>query len=215
MNTPIQKPIKPLLRGHFHQEAFFFALGACVLLLVLSAKSGTLVGTTIYSLSLCSMFGISALYHRPNWSDKARMWMRRLDHSAIFLMIAGTGTPLCLIAIPKNGGPDLLQLIWLAGALGIVQSLVWVSAPKWLAAGLYLIMGWLAIPYFPELSRALGAPRVGLILTGGIIYSVGALVYALKRPNPLPKYFGYHEIFHLLVIVAAAFHFYVIASLVI
>lgn len=215
MNTPNEKPIKPLLRGHFHQEAFFFALGACVLLLVLSVKSGTLLGATIYSISLCAMFGISALYHRPNWPEKARMWMRRLDHSAIFLMIAGTGTPLCLIAIPNNGGQDLLKIIWLAGALGITQSLFWVNAPKWLAAGLYLIMGWLAIPYLPELNRALGGPRVGLILAGGIIYSVGALVYALKKPNPLPKYFGYHEIFHLLVIVAAALHFYVIASLVI
>ncbi len=215
MNTSNEKPIKPLLRGHFHQEAFFFALGACVLLLVLSTKSGTLLGAAIYSFSLCGMFGISALYHRPNWTENARMWMRRLDHSAIFLLIAGTGTPLCLIAIPNNGGSDLLKIIWVAGTLGIAQSLFWVSAPKWLAAGLYLLMGWLAIPYFPELSRALGDTRVGLILAGGIIYSVGALVYAIKKPNPLPKYFGYHEIFHLLVILAAALHFYVIASLVI
>lgn len=215
MNSPNETSMKPLLRGHFHQEAFFFALGACILLLALSAKSGTVLATAIYSLSLCGMFGISALYHRPQWNPNARMWMRRLDHSAIFLLIAGTGTPLCLIAIPQNGGAELLKIIWFAGALGVVQSLFWVNAPKWLAAVLYLFMGWLAVPYLPELSRALGPFGVGMILAGGIVYSIGALVYALKKPNPLPKYFGYHEIFHLLVIFAAALHFYVIAGLVI
>jgi hemolysin III len=141
------------------------------------------------------------------------MRMRRLDHSAIFLLIAGTGTPLCLIAIPNNGGMQLLKIIWIACAIGVTQSLLWVNAPKWLAAILYVLMGWLAVPYMPELKSALGTLSVNLILAGGLIYTLGAVVYALKKPNPLPKYFGYHEIFHLLTIIAAGFHFVVIASL--
>lgn len=213
MNVNTTEATKPILRGHFHQAAFFFYLGACAMLMAQSQHFSEFVATLIYSLSLCGLFGISALYHRPRWSSQARMWMRRLDHSAIFLLIAGTGTPLCMLAIPNDGGMQLLKIIWIAAAIGVIQSLFWVSAPKWLAALLYIIMGWLAFPYMPELKKALGASGVNLILTGGIVYTLGAVVYALKKPNPSPKYFGYHEIFHILTIVAAGFHFVVIASL--
>lgn len=185
------------------------------MLIAASRDLHALVATAVYSLSLCTLFGVSALYHRPTWSPESRMFMRRLDHSAIFILIAGTSTPICLLAIPDAGGFHLLSIVWAAAALGVVQSLFWVTAPKWLAAVLYLVMGWLAAPYMPEMKSALGIERVALILIGGLIYSVGALVYAFKKPNPWPKYFGYHEIFHLLVIVAAALHFVVIRSLVI
>lgn len=204
---------KPILRGHFHQAAFFIALGACSMLMTQSQSLEAFIATLVYSISLCGLFGISALYHRPNWEMAARTWMRRLDHSAIFVLIAGTSTPLCLLAIPNDGGMQLLKIIWLSASIGVVQSLFWVKAPKWLAAILYVTMGWLAFPYMPELTRVLGGFRVNLILIGGIIYTLGAVVYALKKPNPSPKYFGYHEIFHLLTIIAAAFHFVVIASL--
>ncbi|MDG0817880.1 hemolysin III family protein [Bdellovibrio sp. PAP01] len=205
---------KPLLRGHFHQAAFFIAVGACAMLISLSPNSQSLIATVIYSLSLCGLFGVSALYHRPQWSPNARMWMRRLDHSAIFILIAGTSTPICMLAIPSEGGNKLLAIIWIAAAIGVMQSLFWVKAPKWLAAILYIIMGWLAAPYMPEMKNALGMTSVMLILVGGIIYTLGAVVYATKKPDPSPKYFGYHEIFHVLVIVAAALHFVVIAALV-
>ena len=204
---------KPLLRGHFHQAAFFFALGACAMLIASSDSLRECMAALIYSLSLCGLFGVSALYHRPNWSPEARMWMRRLDHSAIFVLIAGTGTPISLLAIPNEGGLRLLTIIWIAAAVGVMQSLFWVKAPKWLAVILYIVMGWLAVPYMPEFSRALGSLSVWLLLVGGVIYTIGALIYGFKKPNPFPKYFGYHEIFHILVIIAAAFHFVVIAML--
>lgn len=142
------------------------------------------------------------------------MWMRRMDHAAIFVMIAGTGTPLCLLAMPEPYGKNLLVVFWAAAAVGIVQSLFWVKAPKAISAILYLIMGWLALPYLPQMNMALGTVSVSLIVAGGIVYSIGALIYALKRPDPIPHIFGYHEIFHLLVIVAAALHFIVIARLI-
>lgn len=205
---------KPLLRGHFHQAAFFVALGACAMLISLSANLQAVMATLIYSVSLCGLFGISALYHRPQWNPNQRMWMRRLDHSAIFILIAGTSTPICMLAIPSDGGMKLLTIIWSAAAIGVMQSLFWVKAPKWLAAILYIVMGWLAVPYMPEMKNALGTTSVMLVLVGGIIYTAGAVIYAMKKPNPSPKYFGYHEIFHLLVIIAAAFHFVVIAALV-
>lgn len=214
MKTDLAAVTKPLLRGHFHQAAFFFALGACAMLIAASHDVTAVIANIIYSLSLAGLFGISALYHRPQWQPEARMWMRRLDHAAIFILIAGTGTPIALLAIPGESGNRFLTIIWIAAAIGVIQSLFWVKAPKWLAAILYIIMGWLAVPYMSEIKNALGQGSVTALLIGGVIYTLGALVYAFKRPNPAPRVFGYHEIFHLLVIVAAAFHFVVIAGLV-
>lgn len=184
------------------------------MLLVEASGANEVIALTIYSLSVIALFGISALYHRPQWSPAARMWMRRLDHAAIFIMIAGTGTPLCLLAMPESSGIKLLIILWAAAAIGIIQSLFWVKAPKIVSAILYIIMGWLALPYLPLMSSSLGSLSVYLIVSGGIIYSLGALIYAFKRPDPFPQIFGYHEIFHLLVIVAAACHFAVIAKLI-
>lgn len=209
----IPKAVKPLLRGHFHQAAFFFAFGACAMLIGQSRNARELTAMIIYSLSVIALFGISALYHRPQWSPGPRAFMRRLDHAAIFIMIAGTGTPLCLLALSSEAGKRLLAIIWIAAGIGIVQSVFWVQAPKWLAAILYIVMGWLAVPYLPELKAALGTTNVVLILVGGVIYTLGALVYAFKKPNPWPAVFGYHEIFHLMVVIAAVFHFLVIAGL--
>lgn len=211
---PLPKLVKPLLRGHFHQAAFFVSLGACAMLLVETSGFTEVLSIIIYSLSVIALFGISALYHRPRWSPNARTWMKRLDHAAIFIMIAGTGTPLCLLAMPEPFGKNLLIIFWTAATMGIIQSLFWVKAPKIISAILYIVMGWLALPYLPEMSAALGTVSISLIIAGGIIYSVGALIYAFKRPDPVPHIFGYHEIFHLLVIVAAALHFIVIAKLI-
>ena len=209
----VPKIVKPLLRGHFHQAAFFFALCACSMLIAQSDSAIEVVATVIYSLGLVTLFGVSALYHRPTWSPGPRAWMRRLDHAAIFVMIAGTGTPLSLLAISPESGRRLLIIIWSAALLGVIQSIVWTSAPKLLSAILYVIMGWLAVPYLPEIQAALGTSSIVLLLVGGIIYTLGAVVYAFKWPNPWPKIFGYHEIFHLMTIIAATLHFLVIAGL--
>ncbi|MFN7729254.1 MAG: PAQR family membrane homeostasis protein TrhA [Bdellovibrio sp.] len=209
-----QNPIvKPLLRGHFHQAAFFIAVGACSMLIANATGPLAIAATIIYSISLMGLLGISALYHRPQWQPHQRMWMRRLDHAAIFMLIAGTCTPLCLKMTPIQSGQTLLIMVWIAAGAGILQSLFWVNAPKWLAALLYIIVGWLAAPYLPELSQLIGTSGVALLMIGGVIYTIGAVVYALKKPNPFPKVFGYHEIFHLLVVIAAIFHFIVIVQI--
>lgn len=168
----------------------------------------------IYTLSLLGMFGVSATYHRPNWNDKWRVTMKRLDHAMIFVLIAGTGTPICVLALPESAGRPLLITMWLATALGVFKSVIWVNSPKWVSAVLYLGVGWIAASYLHELREALGLTEVWLLLTGGIVYSIGAAIYAFHWPNPSPRYFGYHELFHLFVIVGAILHFLVIQSLI-
>ncbi len=212
METTDNKIDKPLLRGHSHQAAFFFAFGVCVMLIAKTTDRTTFVAALIYSLSLISLFGISALYHRPNWKPKQRMWMRRLDHAAIYVLIAGTSTPICLLALAPETGVKLLQLVWGAALFGIFQSLVWVTGPKWVSSVLYIIAGCLVIPFMKELQAALSQTQIQLIISGGIAYMVGAVIYALKKPNPFPKVFGYHEIFHLLVIVGATLHFIAVSG---
>jgi hemolysin III len=184
------------------------------MLLVKSSTLRELVALIIYCVSLTSLFGISALYHRINWQPNTRMWMRRIDHAAIYILIAGTSTPIFLLGLQGDAGFNVLTFIWGAAILGIIKSAIWVKAPKWLAAALYIGAGWMAVPYLDDLRAMMGGLNVLLILLGGVIYSLGAVIYALKRPNPVPHVFGYHEIFHLLVIVAATLHFIVITRLV-
>lgn len=203
-STPIQKPF---LRGHFHQAAFFFAFGACAMLLAKTQDGKSFFALLIYSLSLMTLFGVSALYHRIQWKPAERMWMRRLDHAAIFILIAGTGTPIFLLGLPTESSHKLLFLTWTATSIGILQSLFWPQAPKWISAILYITTGWLIVPYLSELKQALGDTSAIFLLIGGVIYTLGAIIYASHRPNPFPKFFGYHEIFHLLVVLAAFFHF--------
>jgi len=210
-----QKLTKPMLRGHFHQAAFFIACGACAMLISQSVGDGVkLASSIIYTIGLTLLFGISALYHRPNWKDKSRQLMRRLDHSAIYVLIASTATPICLLGLEESAGRKLMLIFWLSAFIGIFQSIVWIKAPKVISAGLYLIMGWMVIPYFSEFAQALNSVQLGLFFSGGAVYTIGALVYAFKRPNPFPKVFGYHEIFHLLVVIAAILHFIVITQLI-
>jgi hemolysin III len=205
---------KPLLRGHFHQAAFFLTLGACAMLVAKSSDRRTLIAAVIYSFSLTTLFGVSGLYHRRQWNESMRMWMRRLDHSSIFILIAGTSTPICRLALPEAPGLQMLKLVWSAATAGVMLSLFWVHAPKWVSGLACVAVGWLAIPYLPEFRASLSPESIVLILLGGVFYTVGAVVYAVKRPNPWPRVFGYHEIFHLLVVFAAALHFVVIGQLV-
>lgn len=205
---------KPLLRGHFHLAAFFISLGACALLIAHARFNLNLMAAVIYSFSLIGMFGVSALYHRPNWGDVGRQWMKRVDHSAIFILIAGTGTPICLLALPYQHGVLLFATIWLAALCGVLKSLFWVNSPKLISAVVYIGVGWIYFYYAGAIAMAVGPTNFILLMAGGVIYTLGALVYAFKRPDPSPQYFGYHEIFHVLVIVAATLHFIVIDQLV-
>jgi hemolysin III len=209
-STLVAPRVKPLLRGVSHQIAAFAAAPA-VLSLVVRAKGGAAeLAASVYGASVFTLFAVSALYHRPFWPPRARAIIGRVDHSAIFLLIAGTYTPFCLLLGP-GAGYKLLAAVWAAAALGILFVVVWAEAPKPLKAALYVLMGWFIVPCVPALRAAIGDDKVMLLIGGGLAYTGGALVYALRRPDPFPAVFGFHEIFHVLVIAAATCHFIVVA----
>ena len=205
---------RPRLRGVFHQYAFFVAvLGGLVLVLV-SDSGRERLAMVIYAVALAAMFGVSALYHRVTWrSANVRRWMRRLDHSTILLLIAGTYTPFALLAFDGALGTAVLIAVWSGAAAGLVLNLLWIDSPTWVTAVVYIALGWVGAVAVPELVGFGVAPAV-LVFVGGALYTIGAVTYALKRPNPIPSVFGYHEIFHLLVIGAAITHFIAIAAFV-
>ena len=205
---------KPLLRGYFHEWMFFISIGACIPLINNSTNSTELIATIVYSIGIFMMFGFSALYHRVNWRPEVLKIMRRLDHSSIFIMIAGSFTPICLLVLPENLGLQLLVIMWVVAGIGILQTFIFTNAPRMIRAGIYLIAGYIAIPYLSVLSSVMGFTNFSLTLAGGTIYSVGAISYGLKFPDFSPKYFGYHEFFHVLISLAAILHFIVIYSLV-
>ena len=205
---------KPLLRGYFHEWMFFVSLGACIPLISKSTNSIELAATIIYSLGIFMMFGFSALYHRINWRPRVLKIMRRLDHSSIFIMIAGSFTPICLLILPEDIGFQLLFVIWIVAGIGILQIFLFTNTPRIIRAGIYLIAGYVAIPYLSVMSTVMGFTNFTLTIAGGTIYSVSAIGYGLKFPDISPKYFGYHEFFHVLVSIAAILHFIVIYSVV-
>ena len=205
---------KPLLRGYFHEWMFFISIGACIPLISKSTNPNELIATIVYSMGIFMMFGFSALYHRINWRPKVLKVMRRLDHSSIFIMIAGSFTPICLLVLPDKLGLQLLLIIWIIAGVGILQTVLFTNTPRMVRAGIYLIAGYMAIPYLSVLSSVMGFTNYALTVAGGTIYSVGAIGYGLKFPDFSPKYFGYHEFFHILVSVAAILHFIVIYSIV-
>jgi hemolysin III len=207
----ITTPVKPKLRGVSHEYAFFVSL-ACGVVLILAASGGKArLAATIYAVAVSALFGTSALYHRVTWRPSARRWMRRLDHSMIFVMIAGTYTPVALIALHGTLSKTILIVVW-AGALGgVIFKLVWIDAPKWLLASVYVLLGLVSGAIVGELPAAIGWLGMAGLALGGLLYVIGAVVYASGRPDPSPKVFGYHEVFHALVIVAAGLQYAVIA----
>jgi hemolysin III len=203
---------KPRLRGVLHQWAFFVAIAAGAAIFVAAPAGRAKLAIAIYVLSVIGLFGVSAVYHRVNWaSAAARRWMRRLDHSMIFLLIAGTYTPFALLVLDGALADAILIAVWAGALAGIVLELLWVDAPRWLTAVVYVVLGWVAIAAFPELVSEIGLPAMAMVAAGGVLYTVGAVVYAVKWPDPVPAVFGYHEIFHVLVIGAAALHYCVVA----
>jgi hemolysin III len=165
----------------------------------------------IYVFAIVGLFGISALYHRRSWGERGRIVMRRLDHSMIFVTIAATYTPIAVFALDQGTTRWILPTVWIGAALGIVSRLVWIAAPSPLIAAPYLALGWVAVAALPALLDGLGTAGFALIVSGGCLYSTGAVFYALRRPNPWPHWFGYHEIFHLFVIGGVALHYAAIA----
>jgi hemolysin III len=199
--------VKPRLRGWIHLYsaiAAFFAGSALVVVSWALASKRAGHSTLTYALAIVAMFGVSAIYHRVNWaSPEVRKWMRRLDHSMIFLFIAGSYTPFARLDMPRNTGYVVLSIVWGGAAAGILLTMFWPSAPRWLGVTLYLLLGWVAIWYTPLILHNAGVAATVLLAVGGALYSIGAVIYALRRPDPWPSTFGYHELFHACTAVAA------------
>jgi hemolysin III len=200
---------KPRMRGWLHAYAFFVALvGGIVLCSVAATRPGLapLVSCVIYSLTVCGLFGVSALYHRRVWSERGYKIMRRMDHSMIFIFIAGTYTPFCVLLLDATKATVLLAIVWGGAVGGVALKTIWPFLPRWAGAPLYLALGWVAVAILPDILRAGGVTTLVLLIVGGLTYSVGAVFYALRRPNPWPTVFGHHEFFHACTLVAAACH---------
>jgi hemolysin III len=204
---------KPKLRGVFHEIGFYAAVGLG-LLLVLTAEPGKArISAIVFASSLAGCLGASALYHRPMWTPRIRSWLARLDHAGIYLLIAGTYTPFGLLVMSPAWAVPVLAIVWSGAALAIVLKFCWVRAPKWLSAAIALMLGWIGVI---AISQLLKVELMGfvLVVVGGLLYSAGAVVYALRRPNPAPGMFGYHELFHLLTLAGAGCQFAAIAFFV-
>src|ERR1700742_4341843 len=204
--------VKPKLRGVSHEWAFFASLFFGAALILLASTPKATLAVAIYAVSLSALFGTSALYHRVDWKrPNVRRWMRRLDHSMIFFLIAGTYTPFALLALHGTLATAILVVVWVGAIAGAIVEMIWIEHPKWPSATVYLAIGWVAVAAFPQLWDTLGATGALLLAGGGLLYTAGAVVYATQRPDPNPAIFGYHEVFHAFVIAAAAIQFAVIA----
>jgi hemolysin III len=199
--------IKPQLRGWLHLGAFPVALAGGIVLVALSPSPSARISTAIFAVTASLLFGVSALYHRGTWSPAAQGRLKRLDHANIFLIIAGTYTPVTLLLLPPGQARQLLMIVWIGALLGILFRVFWVGAPRWLYVPIYLALGWVAIAYVQGFARAGGPAVVTLLIVGGGLYTLGGVVYGIKRPNPSPRWFGFHEIFHALTIGAFTVHY--------
>jgi len=206
-----REPVKPALRGVLHEVAFFVSLVSGAWLVWAAPTAGSRLALSIYALSISLLFGVSALFHRHTWGPVGRRRMRRADHSTIFIAIAGSYTAIAGIALTGWARTAVLCIVWGGAVVGITLRQAWLDAPKWVIALPYVVVGWAAVVVLPQLLHALGGVGFSILLVGGLAYSAGAVVYAAKRPNPVPGVFGYHEVFHACTIVGAVLHFVVIA----
>jgi hemolysin III len=196
------------LRGLFHQYAFLASIAAGVTLVVLAEGARARLACAIYAAALVAMFGASAIYHRVPWrSLRARAWARRVDHSMIFVFIAGTYTPFALLAFTGLLPAIVLACVWGGAVVGVALNVSWIDAPKWVTAPVYLLVGWVGVIAAPQIFTELSIASAVLVVTGGVLYTLGALAYATNWPDPFPATFGFHEVFHVLVVAAAVSQF--------
>lgn len=205
---------KPLLRGWLHQIAFFVSLPAGVTLVGMAGGVEARVAAALFAVTMTALFGVSAAYHRGDWSDRARRIMKHLDHSMIFIFIAGSYTPITLIALRPAWGITLLALAWTGAVAGVLVTVLRLERWHGVGFAMYLILGWLAVIATPQLVHALSRTELALLIAGGLLYTVGAVILGRKRPDPSPAVFGYHEIWHTFVVGASACHFLLVLSLV-
>ncbi|OGQ80389.1 MAG: hypothetical protein A2289_17515 [Deltaproteobacteria bacterium RIFOXYA12_FULL_58_15] len=201
------KRLKPLLRGIPDVLATLVATPAAALLIAAAAPGRPELGATIYGISVVLLFAVSGTYHTPWWPKSIRLIWRRVDHSTIYILIAGSYTPMALVAVSAESRDVLLWIAWGGAAIGILKSLLWPSSPRWLNTVVYIALGWAVVPFIGEVWTGLGNVGLALILGGGLLYTLGAVIYTRRWPNPWPQVLGYHEVFHLFVVGAAALHF--------
>jgi hemolysin III len=211
--TEVLEAVKPRLRGWLHTGIAPLALAAGIVLICLAATPAGVIGGAVFLAASVLLFGISGLYHRGAWGTRGAAILRRIDHSNIYVFIAATYTPLALILLDGASRVILLTLIWSAAVGGLLFRLIWLSAPRWLYTALYIVMGWAALGWLGAFYDAAGLTVLILIVAGGICYTLGALVYARKHPNPSPTWFGYHEIFHVATIAGFVCHYVAISMI--
>jgi hemolysin III len=212
---PEQVVDRPLLRGVFHQIAFSASLVVGTLLVVGAEGARRHVAAAVFAGAVAACFGTSALYHRITWTPRLRLWMRRVDHAGVYLLIAGTYTPVCLLVLTGTWRWAVATVVWAGAAAAALLKFVWVAAPKWLAVAIGIVLGWVGVAVLPQLATRLNPAAVALLGIGGLVYTAGAIVYARRRPDPLPAVFGYHELFHLLTLIAVSCQYVSIAFFII
>jgi hemolysin III len=207
--------IIPRLRGVSHEVAAYLAVAAAIVLIAIAPAGSPRLAAVIYGCGLSALFAGSALYHRWRWNPRWRPLLRRVDHSTIFVFIAASYTPIALLVLEGPLRTWVLAGVWAGAALGVVFSIAWIDAPRWLTCTTYLALGWVAMITVPQLIDRLHVAPLTLLATGGLLYSIGAVVYATQKPNPWPRTFGFHEVFHAFVIAAAVVHFVAMAGWVV
>lgn len=198
--------VKPKLRGWLHAGTFPLALAAGIVLIAVAPSTEVRISAAIYTLTATLLFGISAMYHRGLWSPRVKATLKRFDHANIFLIIAGTYTPFTLLLLTPGQAAMLLSVVWAGALLGVGFRVLWVGAPRWLYVPIYVALGWSAVFWLPAFASRGGAAVVTLIIVGGVMYTIGAVIYGAKRPNPSPRWFGFHEIFHAFTLAGFASH---------
>ena len=206
--------LKPRLRGVIHEWAFYATIPLGVVFGLAAGGARAQVAAAVFAGAVVAMFGASALYHRFTWSEPTRLWLRRLDHAGIFGLIAATYTPFGLLVLHGAWQTTVLTVAWSGAALAILTKLTWVAAPKWLSATFGVALGWVGIVVFPQILERAGAAAATLVLIGGVCYTIGALVYARRKPDLIPRVFGYHELFHALVVAAVALQYTAVALVI-
>jgi hemolysin III len=199
--------VKPKLRGWLHAATAPLTLAAGIVLIVLSPTAPTRAGSTIFAVSALVLFTVSAIYHRGTWSPRAWSFLRRFDHANIFLLIAGSYTPFTLLLLDGTAQTVLLTVVWVGAGLGILFRIFWTHAPRWLYTPIYIALGWAAVFFFADFVENAGTAVLTLMVVGGGLYTLGGVVYGLKRPDPFPRWFGFHEVFHTLTIAAFVTHY--------
>jgi hemolysin III len=202
----VASQVKPKLRGWLHLGMFPVAVISGLALIIVGPSPEVRISAAVYTLCAALLFGVSAVYHRGTWSPRVFAVLKRFDHANIFLIIAGTYTPFALLLLPSSDARLLLTLVWAGALIGVAFRVFWVGAPRWLYVPVYIALGWVAVFWLPEFGRAGGVAVVVLIIAGGLLYTAGAIVYGLKRPDPSPKWFGFHEIFHAFTVAAFTSH---------